>query len=231
MIHDVVFIQFGELNADENFQRLLDLIPHGGISRVKNVEGIPQAHLSAARKAGTDWFFVVDGDNYVLDDFDFEYEPNHSEDTTIVWHARNPYNGLEYGYGGIKMFHRKTLIKKLKDFEMGTDMSTGLFDNFHVIEKVGSETRFATSTFDAWKGAFRECVKLASKTISGQRDEETEQRLKAWQVNTSGEFADYVCYGASEGWEYGERYADNPEKLKKINDFVWLQKKFRGYVQ
>lgn len=230
MINDIVFISYGENNAEEHFKRLLTLVDHGGISRVKDVDGIPQAHLAAAKKVGTDWFYVVDADSYVLDGFKFDYEPDHSLDTTIVWLAKNPYNGLKYGYGGIKMFHRRTLIDKLKNFEMGADMSTGLFDNFHVEETVASETRFATSAFAAWKGAYRECVKLASKSISGQVDQETEDRLKVWQQTAEGEHAQAILYGASEGSEYGARFADNMDRLKKINDYAWLQSKYDGMV-
>jgi hypothetical protein len=37
-----------------------------------------------------------------------------------------------------------------------------------------------------------------------------------------------VLHGAQEGREYGLENKDNPEALKLINDFEWLQARFDG---
>ena len=49
-------------------------------------------------------------------------------------------------------------------------------NKFKVVNKISNITAFNTDEFNTWKSAFRECVKLASKVIDGQVDEETEIR-------------------------------------------------------
>lgn len=224
MKNDIIFISFNESNAEENFRHLLDIVPHGGIGRVRNIIGITKAHQMAAEKAGTTWFYVVDGDNWVCPEFKFDYEPTGSPDSTYVWRSRNGSNDLIYGYGGIKMFHRQALLKRLKDFEMGADMTTGLFKNFNPLVQVASETRFATSPIAAWRGAFRECAKLSSKSIARQKNEETEERLRVWTTQARGDFSGYVLAGAVQGKLYGETHSN----ISAINDFNWLVVRFQN---
>lgn len=215
MKYDVVFLSFNEPNANENFKRLLEVVKHGGISRVRNVVGIPEAHLRAAKNVGTDWFYVVDADNWILD-FKFDFEPTDvSPKSTFVWHAKNETNGLVYGYGGIKLFNRRELLKRLETYEIRDDMTTTLFDDLYVMEEVASETRFATSSFTAWCGAFRECVKLSAKD-----DQDSKDRLEVWTTIATGKFKDDVLRGANLG------AVIELSDIKKINDYKWLEEKF-----
>ena len=212
MKYDVVFLSYNEPNANENFKRLLEVVKHGGISRVRNIDGIPQAHLKAAKNVGTDWFYVVDADNWILD-FEFDFEPvDVSPKSTFVWHAKNASNGLEYGYGGIKLFNRRELLKRLETYEIRDDMTTTLFDDLYVMEEVASETRFATSPFTAWCGAFRECVKLAAKD-----DQESVDRLKTWTTVATGDFSEEVLRGANLGANI------TLIDITLINDYNWLK--------
>ena len=64
-MYDIIFISHGEPNAEENYQRVRARFPL--VKRVKDVTGIHQAHVAAARKSFTEMFWVVDGDAHVLD--------------------------------------------------------------------------------------------------------------------------------------------------------------------
>ena len=64
---------------------------------------------------------LVDADAVILDHFRFDFVPPKSKrkNTTYCWRARNPINGLEYGFGAVKLFPRKqlmTLGNRMPDF-------------------------------------------------------------------------------------------------------------------
>ena len=54
-----------------------------------------------------------------------------------------------------------------------------LKEDFHIYlyKILSNETRFNSSAFNAWKGAFRECTKLAS----GIATENRRQKIKEWK--------------------------------------------------
>lgn len=223
---DIVFISNGEQNADENYKKLVERFPLA--KRVDGVKGIHLAHKTAAEIVNTDMFWVVDADAQILDDFDFNYQISYYDidgrSTVYVWRSFNPINGLIYGYGGVKLL--PTQLTRDVDIT-SPDMTTSISKNFKSINQMSNITAFNTDAFSTWRSAFRECVKLASKTIARQNDEETEFRLNAWC--TRGEdkpFGKYAIAGAILGREYGERNKENSQALKKINDFDWLQEQF-----
>ena len=224
--YDIVFISNGETNADENYKLLTQRYPHA--KRVDRVKGIHQAHIAAANLCDTEMFWVVDGDAVILDDFEFDYQIAHydldGKDTVYVWRSFNPVNSLVYGYGGVKLL--PTELTRNIDVN-SADMTTSISKNFKGVDRMSNTTAFNTDAFSAWRSGFRECVKLASRVIDRQNDDETEFRLNAWC--TRGEdkpYGEYAIAGAILGREYGERNKDNKEALKKINDFNWLQEQF-----
>lgn len=222
-MYDIVFISYNEINAEENFSKLKKRFPL--TKRVKGVKGIHQAHIAAAKKCFTKMFWVVDGDADVLDTFNFDYEvPDWDLDVVHVWRSINPINNLEYGYGGIKLLPRALTLKM--DLS-NTDMTTSISHKFKAMEEVSNITAFNTDPFSSWRSAFRECTKLASKTIQGQVDSETLERLTAWcKLNEAVDYGNYAYFGAIAGREYGEKNSTNPLALKLINDFDWLYEQF-----
>lgn len=174
--------------------------------------------------------WIVDGDAIIVDDFDFTVEqiPYYSNNarrmltTTVhVWRSQNPVNGLEYGYGGVKLLPRKLTL----EMDIGSaDMTTSISKLFKVMPTVSNITAFNTDPFSSWRSAFRECCKLASGIIDNQIDEETQLRLDRWCV--VGSDLDAIA-GARAGRAYGTENKDNPEALKKINDFDWLSDEYR----
>lgn len=169
---DVFFISMGEEGSEANWQRLLTFAP--AAKRVDNIKGIYEVHKVCASLSTTANFYVVDADAWVLDGFRFHWEPDANtlhwgipeSECVIVWKSINPVNGLEYGYGGIKLFPRQPFLENLKwDIDLSTTIGRATIS----MEQIGCETRFNTTPESAWLGAFRECAKLASLTMIKSR--------------------------------------------------------------
>jgi len=217
---DIFFISYQEPNADSNFAILQDRFPIA--QRVHGVKGIHQAHKEAAKKALTKMFWVVDGDAIVEEDFNFDYEvPQKDMNAVHVWKSRNPVNNLVYGYGGVKLLPRDLTL----NMSIGTtDMTTSISDRFRPMEQISNVSAFNTTSFNTWKSAFRECVKLSSKVIDRQEDAETEARLDAWCKSDDPMAVD----GAIAGRKYGTENKNNKEAISKINDFEWIRQIYKN---
>ena len=226
--YDVVFISYQEPNADENYERLLKKVPNA--KRVHGVKGIHQAHIEAAKLCQTDMFYVVDGDAIIVDEFNFDYQvPRWDRDMVHVWRSKNPINDLVYGYGGVKLFPRELTLNM--DVTK-PDMTTSISNKFYPVQVVSNITKFNTGEFETWKSAFRECCKLASRTIDRQKNEETLKRLNVWR--TEGKdmpYGQYAIDGATAGMEFGLKNKGKTSRLKLINDFEWLKGQFDEYYK
>ena len=220
-MYDIIFISYNEPNADENFAKLKARFPYA--QRINGVKGIHQAHIAAAKKSFTKMFWVVDGDAEIVDTFNFDYiVSKYDLECVHVWRSKNPVNGLEYGYGGVKLLPKKLTMNM--DLSK-PDMTTSISSLFKAMEEISNITSFNTDPFNSWKSAFRECCKLASKTIDRQDTAETEQRLAVWcSASTDVHAQDGACSGR----DYGIKHAGDPNALAKINDFEWLEEQFRG---
>ena len=226
-MYDIVFISYQEPNANENFAKLKQRFPLA--KRVHGIKGIHQAHIAAAKRCFTKMFWVVDGDAQIIEDFEFDYKvDDYNLKTVHVWRSINPVNGLQYGYGGVKLLPRRLTI------DMDTskpDMTTSISNFFKSVDKVSNITAFNTDPFSAWRSAFRECAKLSSKIIDRQKDTETEERLQAWLHPIPDAFFRHEAKrGAEQGKEYGKKFATSTEDLFKINDFDWLYEQFSRHT-
>jgi hypothetical protein len=224
-MYDIVFISYQEPNAEENWARLKYKFPFS--KRVHGVKGIHQAHIKAASVSFTDMMWVVDGDAIIVDNFAFDYVPLDLE-YVHVWRSQNAVNGLVYGNGGVKLLPRKkTLNMDLSKPDMTTSIST----KFKAVQELSNINSFNTDPFNTWKSAFRECTKLSSAVIDRQKQDETDDRLNAWCTLGAGkQHGNYAIKGAIAGREYGLENKGNLEALKKINDFEWLDKKFKELI-
>jgi hypothetical protein len=217
---DVVFISYYESNAEKNWKRVLSKAPNA--KRVDGVVGILEAHQAAARLATTDMFYVVDGDAYLLDDFEFDFEPSiFDRDCVHVYHSMNPINQLSYGYGGVKIFPRKELLASTT---ANTDMTTSINSKLKIIEKISNITAFNTDSFSAWRSGFRECAKLAAGIINNSNAADNIERIKIWETVGLGKlYGASAIAGAKLGNAYGIENTDNPAAMALINDRVWLK--------
>jgi hypothetical protein len=214
---DVVFISYNEVNAEENWQRLLALVPRA--KRVDGVTGIFEAHKAAAELAESDMFFVVDGDAYIEDATVFDTQPSvFDRFCTFIWHSRNPVNGLEYGYGGVKLFPRNVVMNARSWKTL--DFSTTVNRRIKVVNAISNTNQFNVDAVSTWRAAFRECVKLyASKT------KENLARLEVWKtVGQDNPYGDYALKAAEQAIEFVN---NNPKDLLKINDREWLNRQFK----
>jgi hypothetical protein len=221
---DVVFISYHEPNAEENWQRVLEKAPWA--KRVDGVKGIFEAHKQAAKLSDTDMFYVVDGDAYLTDQWQFNYQPGlFDRDCLYIWSSKNPINDLIYGYGGVKLFSKEKFMstKKMK----GIDLATSIMPKLKVISKISNETRFNVDEFSTWRSAFRESVKLyvSTKTADTVADE-TVNRLEKWK--TLGEDRTYGPYSIA-GANHAIDFVNNNTDLSKINDRKWLEQEFNKH--
>jgi len=223
MRYDIIFISYNEPQADENFACLKARFPYA--QRVQGIKGIHQAHIAAAKKAFTKMFWVVDADAQILDTFNFDHVVSEYDlENVHVWRSSNPINDLEYGYGGVKLLP-KSLTQSMDVSR--PDMTTSISSLFKAMPEISNVTAFNVDAFNTWKSAFRECVKLASKTIDRQDDADTNYRLNVWCTRgIDRPFGREAIEGAVQGKQYGLGNKDNNEALKMINDFDWLRERF-----
>lgn len=222
---DVIMLSYKEEFADQSYERLLEKCPHA--KRVHGVKGIFEAHKAAAELAETPMFYVVDADAHLEDNFNFFFMPRKTEYHKVyVWRSRNPINDLVYGYGGVKLFPRQLILDAA---EYKIDFTTSISEHFMPIAEISNTTMINTSPFNAWRSAFRECVKLSSKVI--EDDKETQERLDIWcKAGANKENGKYAILGANMGREYGEQHAQDTEALEKINDYEWLLELWKSNV-
>lgn len=222
---DVAFISTYEPNSKENLDRLKKFVPWG-VREISGVSGIIEAHQVAANKCMTEYFYVVDADNWVID-FDFSFKPSKKDrklETTFIWFSKNPCNGLVYGHGGIKLFHRKNILSQSV---MPMDLTTEVSNNVKVIGECVTEHRFNTDPFSTWRTAFREAAKLTLKF-----DMDSINRLDHWvdedQIDKKVQFSDYCVKGARSGQEFAEENFYDEQQLHRINNYEWLRKQFEN---
>lgn len=224
-LYDVVFISYNELNADENFNKLLSKCPRA--KRVHGVKGIHQAHINAAKICNTDMIWVVDGDAIVNDEFNFDLVmSSYDLECVHVWQSQNPVNDLIYGNGGVKLLPR--ILTLAVDIN-APDMTTSISKKFKAMPQISNINSFNTDEFTTWRSAFRECCKLSSRTIERQHEEETQHRLDVWcSVGADRPYGNFAIAGAQAGRTYGLENKSNVNALGKINDFEWLKEQFSG---
>ncbi len=87
---------------DENFKRLLEKEP-----KAKRAD----SYLNAAKQATTDYFWVVDSNQYIVDRFEFEFNvPFYDKPKTRVWRNQRNANDTVYGENGVKLLNRFSTI-------------------------------------------------------------------------------------------------------------------------
>jgi hypothetical protein len=215
---DVVFVSYDEPNADENYQHLLALAP--AAKRVHGVKGIGNAYLQAASLCESTYFYCVDGDNWVLDDFSFRWpeEPQNAE--IYLWRSQNAVNKLQWFNGCIKLYERKAVLTLDAN---AVDFFSSMKGRRKAFSQIASETRFNATPFLAWRAAFRECAKLAGGTV---RLSQSDQLLHIWKTKGAGAINGSWCVlGARMGEAYGEKFAGTAQ-MNRINDMSWLNKVF-----
>ena len=218
-MYDLFFVSYAEPNADENWELLVERFPHA--KRIHGISGIDNAHKACANKSNTRMFWTVDGDTVVDDEWAFDHDVSKwDRDYIHIWYSRNPINGLAYGYGAVKLWPKAAVMAHQGRW---TDFTTS-FSGLKIIPHIIAETRFNSSPFEAWKSAFRECVKLSERLRHNPIDGEARERLLAWNTmfDESQPFYQYAKLGALAGVEWHAASND----ISLINDFSRLRALF-----
>jgi len=193
---DVFFISMGEPGCENNWKRLQEFVP--AARRVDNIKGIYNVHATCAKLSRTDSFWVVDSDAWILDGFDFTWEPDpdyiengiRETDSFVIWPSRNPVNGLEYGYGAVKVFSKQPFIDGKS---WSVDMTSSIAKNIINKDVISCETRFNVTPETAWIGAFRECTKLSSLSM-------IKARVRKAIAKEQEEFDNIMAYVTAQDW-------------------------------
>jgi len=214
---DIVFIDNGEPNADNNWNTLLQVAAQGKnmIHRSSGINGRVAAYQAAAESSTTPWFFAVFAKLRVNKDFNWSWQPDRlQEPKHYIFHAYNPINGLEYGHQAMIAYNKKLV---LDNPGIGLDFT---LDSAHEVVPILSGTAdYACTPWMAWRTAFRECVKLR-----GQTDVESQYRLRKWLeiIPLATPNAEWSRWGAEDAVEYYESVAGNSTELRKSYDWSWL---------
>jgi hypothetical protein len=205
---DCIFISYDEPNAEKHWADLLDKCFWA--QRVHGVKGSDECHKAAANLSATDWFVTVDADNIVNPAF-FNLEvdvPNNTQ--AMSWPGLNIVNGLRYGNGSLKMWH-KDFVLNMRTHE-AAEQANGQVDfcwedGYRPMTDSYSTTYINATPYQAWRAGFREGVKMS--LVDGMKPQDPSvgklfwhnlHRLKIWMsvgghVNQGG----WAMLGARHG--------------------------------
>lgn len=234
MSYDVFFISHSETNAETNYEQLTRLVPPNRLRRVHRAGDVIESHVIAASQAETDFFFTVDGDNFITDPSVFDFKPAGQLSSAHLWAMVNPALGLNSSYGAVKLFPTQRFKDLYSPLTTQLVQETQLLDPFGVQLKlpsvyhadwvVGSTVFFGTP-WEAFGSAFREVVKQHFYMTVIDRDyrEKGEAWIKRWKnpmplcKNSAN-----LELGASLGYQYG-RHCRVFRHFMKANDYDWLR--------
>lgn len=196
---------------------------HPDAMRLHGIKGIDKVHLTCDQLSTNDFFWTVDGDNYLVDSLVY----NEKIDTPLLlFHAIDPIDKMPTLLGGVKLWKKGSIINPSMnkgDFCLNATASK------KVIDKSYSITTYNASPFDAWKTSFRHCVKLMSVIFKSRPGAKNINRyLDHWKsCNESTEANANWCYlGYKDAEAYVQTYDNNLTELFKINDYAWLTSHF-----
>jgi hypothetical protein len=221
---DCVFLSYDEPLADELYQRAVSVF--GRAKRVHGVHGMGRAYRLTGVVADTEHYFLVDGDFEVSRAFAVDSVPPLADDVVMrVWMARNAVNGLEYGYGGLKLC-RRAAVRALPLGEH-VDVLAALPGRVEFEPTTAGTTRFNQSPYHAWRAGFRECSMLARGCEYGMPSDQARSRIAIWtRVAGRGDFGEWAVRGARDGVAFARQCGDEVGRWLLINDPAWLRSRF-----
>jgi len=213
---DIVFIDNGEPNAEENWKILEWAYKHPGTNRLRRSSGVNgrvAAYQAAAELSTTPWFFAVFAKLRIDNNFDWSWQPDRlQEPKHYIFHAHNPVNELTYGHQAMIAYNKHLVLNN-----PGVGLDFTLDSAHEVVPMLSGTAEYAYTPWMAWRTAFRECIKL-----KGNNDVESQYRLNRWCANGKGINAQWSSLGAQDAMEYYEEVAGDFAELKKSYDWAWL---------
>jgi hypothetical protein len=213
---DIVFVDNGEPNADDNYRHLCEVASLTWANRIHRSSGVTgrvEAYHAAAELSTTPWFFAVFAKLLVDQDFNWRWQPDRlQEPKHYIFHAVNPVNSLVYGHQAMIAYNKELV---LNNPGVGLDFT---LDSAHEVVPILSGTaRYCDTPWMAWRTAFREVLKLRGST-----DVESQYRLKQWLANGWGANGEWSVLGAEDAVEYYDSVDGAITELKKSYDWAWL---------
>ena len=215
---DIVFIDNGEPNADDNYEYLkwaAGRAQQPNIHRSSGVTGRVAAYQAAANLSTSPWFFAVFAKLEVSSSFDWSWQPDRlQEPKHYIFHAYNPVNGLEYGHQAMIAYNKRLVLENTAP---GLDFT---LDQAHeVVPVISGIANYHYSKWVAWRTAFREVIKLRHSLP----DVENQYRLARWLTALNNvENSEYSVWGAEDAVEYYDAVGGDFVELKKSYDWTWL---------
>lgn len=215
--YDIFFISYRESNAEANWQRVLSL--HSDAKRIHGVKGIDRIHLACNSLATTEFFWTIDGDNWLVESLTY------TEKIDVDLVMFNAYDGVTHepsSLGAVKLWRKDSFINK--DMSRG-DFTLNATKTKRMESKCLSYSDYNSSPFDAWRAAFRHCVKLLSVILAERSKDNREMYLNRWRKSQTSTrlYANWAYRGYLDATEYAEQHYDNITELNKINDYDWLE--------
>jgi hypothetical protein len=215
---DIVFIDNGEPNADDNFEHLIHESTNACLNRIHRSSGVTgrvAAYHAAARLSTTPWFFAVFAKLRVNINFDWAWQPDYLQEAKhYIFHAFNPINGLTYGHQAMIAYNQRLVLENT-----GSGLDFTLDSAHEVVPILSGTAEYAYSPWMAWRTAFREALKLRASLP----DVENEHRLNKWLTVAMGQpYGQYSIYGAEDAMEFYHSVNGNFEELRKSYDWAWL---------
>jgi hypothetical protein len=162
---DVVFLSYAEENKEVNWERVKSIVPKA--KRVDGVKGFDAAHNAVGEIAETPYVILIDGDNWLCDDFVYDclvHDDELSPTSVVNFGCINKINGLVYENGGVKIWPKDILLN-LQSHENSIEENTKIdfcYSNrysYNSNRAILSITDQATTPQQAFAGGFREAVK------------------------------------------------------------------------
>jgi hypothetical protein len=224
-MQDIFFISFQESNAETNWQRLLELHPNA--KRIHGVPGIDRVHVACDNLATTEKFWTVDGDNWLLKPLEYT-DPIKND--LLMFMAQDPILNITTPLGAVKLWTKGKIINpnmNKADFTLNATANKMLIDNVYSI------TKYNDTSFDAWRAAFRHCVKLMSVIFRNRPNANNiDKYINRWrqmQDKDNGNNNAQWCYqGYLDAIDYVKLYDNDLSKLNLINDYAWLTQYFKN---
>ena len=220
MNQNIFFISFNESNQEKNWARILEL--HPTAIRIHGVIGIDRVHLACNDLCNTECFWTVDGDNWLLEELVWDVE---NPADLLMFNAIDPINNLSTNLGGVKLWKKDSIINK--------DMSKGDFclnatAKKISLRKVFSRTDYNNTAYEAWKTAFRHCVKILSPIFKSRpslsyADAYLEQWKNCNKLDNGINNAGWAHQGYLDAVKYTE---DTANDIHNINNYEWLKNYF-----
>ena len=214
---DIVFIDNGEPNAQQNWESLIaTMVSNRNLNRIhrsSGVNGRVAAYQTAAKLSTTPWFFAVFAKLQVNSKFDWSWQPDRLQKSKhYIFHALNPVNRLTYGHQAIIAYNSELV---LNNSGVGLDFT---LDSAHEVVPILSGTaEYAQTKWSAWRTAFRECIKLKDSLPNV----ENEYRLNQW-LTKDNTVDQWSIKGAKDAVEYYKAVNGDFTELRKSYDWDWL---------